>query len=51
MTPKELLDHIEGAQELRKDYAGRIAEIDRDIAGMKANYLRMIRETPIIVGS
>ena len=50
MTPLELKNSIEGAKALRDDYAKRIKEIDRDIAGMEANYRRMT-QTPVMVGS
>ena len=51
MTPEQLADHIEGAQMLRDDYAKRVAEIDRDILGMKAKLAKMIQQKPIVVGS
>ena len=43
MTPEQIADRIEGAQLLRDDYAKRIAEIDRDIVGMKALHQKMIQ--------
>lgn len=52
MTPQELANHIEGAKELRDDYARRVKEIDEEIAKMTANYKRMIGgQQPIINGS
>ena len=36
MTPTELAGLIEGAKELREDYARRIREIDEEIAKMTA---------------
>jgi hypothetical protein len=49
MTPTELAGLIEGAKELREDYARRIREIDEEIAKMTANYRRMVNpQRPII---